>query len=246
MRWMKHMTAARNNEVLSELLEFFGAEGYGVWWIILELIGAQMDKSDKCSARYSIKKWSKSCHVSPKKFQKVVSFLSKLEQITAKVCTNNSDFMIIECRKLLKFRDEYSRKSGHTPDKLPKKSGATPVQETETETDIYSEDSKEFRLSLFLLNNIRKRKPDFKIPNLQKWAVQSDYILRIDKRDIEEVKNVIAWIQKDEFWQDNILSTAKLRKQYDKLVLKMNKVKPFSQPATLTAIPGAVHVKNLH
>lgn len=87
----------------------------------------------------------------------------------------------------------------------------------------YSEDSKEFRLSLFLLNTIRKRKPDLKMPNLQKWSEQSDYILRIDKRDPHEVKKVVEWCQLDEFWQDNILSTAKLRKQYDKLVLKMNK-----------------------
>ena len=34
---------------------------------------------------------------------------------------------------------------------------------------------------------------------------------------------MIEWCQTDEFWQDNILSTAKLRKQYDQLVLKMNK-----------------------
>lgn len=87
----------------------------------------------------------------------------------------------------------------------------------------YLENSKEFRLSLFLFNNIRKRKPDYKQPDFQKWSIQSDYILRIDKRDIEECKKVIIWCQQDEFWQDNILSTAKLRKQYDKLVLKMNK-----------------------
>lgn len=94
----------------------------------------------------------------------------------------------------------------------------------ENEEKNYSEDSKEFRLSLFLFNNIRKRKPDYKIPDLQKWSIQSDYILRIDRRDLEEVKKIIIWCQTDEFWQDNILSTAKLRKQYDQLVLKMNKI----------------------
>ncbi len=97
------------------------------------------------------------------------------------------------------------------------------VKNGKNEKKEYSEDSNEFRLSLFLFNNIRKRKPDYKQPDFQKWSIQSNYILRIDKRDINEVKAVIKWCQTDEFWQDNILSTAKLRKQYDKLVLKMNK-----------------------
>ena len=82
------------------------------------------------------------------------------------------------------------------------------------------------------------------MPNLQKWSEQSDYILRIDKRDPHEVKKVVEWCQKDEFWQDNVLSTAKLRKQYDKLVLQMRKdsTKSESKSATLTAMPGAISV----
>jgi len=120
------------------------------------------------------------------------------------------------------------------------------VNNVENEEKNYSEDSNEFRLAVFLLNNIRKRKPDFKIPNLQTWSKQSDYILRIDRRDIGEVKKVVMWCQADEFWQDNILSTAKLRKQYDQLVLKMNKETAngiqSKKSATLTAIPGAISV----
>lgn len=96
----------------------------------------------------------------------------------------------------------------------------------ESKNKEYSEDSKEFRMSLFLFNEIRKRKPDYKKPDFQKWSIQSDYILRIDRRDMHEVKKVVEWCQTDEFWQDNILSIAKLRKQYDKLVLKMNKNGP--------------------
>ena len=38
--------------------------------------------------------------------------------------------MIIECRNLLKYRDEYSKKSGQSPDKLPPK-----IQSIETEAD---------------------------------------------------------------------------------------------------------------
>lgn len=128
MRWFKHLTSARHDEAMAELLDEFGAEGYGMWWIILEMIGRQMDKTNKCSARYSLKKWSKACIVSTKKFQKVVSFLSKLEKLSIKTCQKNSNFLIIECPNLLKFRDEYSKKSRQAPDKRQTKSGVTPEQ----------------------------------------------------------------------------------------------------------------------
>jgi hypothetical protein len=142
MRWFKHLTAAHNDEALAEVLDEFGAEGYGMWWLILEKIAAQMDKTDRCFARYSLKNWSKTCQVSAKKFQKFVSFLSKLEKLSAKKCEKNSNFLIIECPNLLKFRDEYTKKSGQTPERRRKKSNNTPSQETEAETDTEADSPK--------------------------------------------------------------------------------------------------------
>lgn len=83
--------------------------------------------------------------------------------------------------------------------------------------------SDEFRLSGFLLGLIKERKPDFKVPNLQKWALHIDRMIRIDKRDPDRIRAVIEWSQWDDFWQNNILSTEKLRAQFDKLEMKMVK-----------------------
>ena len=41
------------------------------------------------------------------------------------------------------------------------------------------------------------------------------------RQNHEVIEKVIKWCQGDPFWQNNILSTAKLRKQYDQLALKM-------------------------
>ena len=40
-------------------------------------------------------------------------------------------------------------------------------------------------------------------------------MMQRDNRTAEQIKNMIDWCQNDEFWKQNILSTAKLRKQYD-------------------------------
>ena len=56
---------------------------------------------------------------------------------------------------------------------------------------------------------------------MQIWAKHIDLAIRIDNRTPEELRAVIEWCQGDSFWQNNILSTEKLRKQFDKLWMQM-------------------------
>jgi hypothetical protein len=66
-------------------------------------------------------------------------------------------------------------------------------------------------------------KPEAREKSIAKWAVDIDRMLRIDKRTTEEIDAVIRWCQSDSFWSANILSGAKLRKQYDKLLPQMKR-----------------------
>lgn len=85
---------------------------------------------------------------------------------------------------------------------------------------IYSPNSVEIRMSELLLNLIRQRNPNFRQPKIQSWAKHVDLMIRFDKRPPEEIGKVIRWCQQDSFWCTNILSTEKLRKQYDQLQMK--------------------------
>lgn len=82
------------------------------------------------------------------------------------------------------------------------------------------ESPESLELSALLLQRILDRKPDFKKPNLQSWAGHVDKMIRLDNRKPERIREIIQWCQSDDFWQNNILSTAKLRKQFDKLELR--------------------------
>lgn len=88
--------------------------------------------------------------------------------------------------------------------------------------EIYSPNSIELRTAELLLGLIRQRNPGFKQPDLQKWADYVSKMVHIDKRSPEDLEKVIQWCQADSFWQNNILSTEKLRKQFDSLYLKMS------------------------
>ena len=84
--------------------------------------------------------------------------------------------------------------------------------------------SDEVRLAELLLEKILSRNPNHKKPNLQTWAKDIDLMIRIDTRTPEDIRRVIEWSQNDQFWQSNILSTAKLRKQFDQIWAKMGAV----------------------
>lgn len=87
--------------------------------------------------------------------------------------------------------------------------------------DIFPLESEERKLSTLLYGLILKRRANFKKPNLDNWGKEISKMIRIDKRDIVEIEKVINWCQSDSFWQNNILSADKFRKQYDQLALKM-------------------------
>lgn len=78
---------------------------------------------------------------------------------------------------------------------------------------------------LMLLNN-----PSAKEPNLEKWANDFRLMREKDNRTDEQIKYLINWTQKDDFWSTNILSPSKLRKQFDALVVKIKKEKAKTQP----------------
>ena len=71
--------------------------------------------------------------------------------------------------------------------------------------------------------------PVFKNKNkkltIEKWISEIDKLNRIDGILFKDIYDVITWALQDDFWQNNIWSGAKLRKQYDKLYVQMKKKK---------------------
>jgi hypothetical protein len=55
-----------------------------------------------------------------------------------------------------------------------------------------------------------------------KWHQEMEKLHRIDEYSYEQIEKTIRWAQNDSFWRSNILSPAKLRKQFGALQLRMN------------------------
>lgn len=140
MKWFKHQTRSHNDEKLEEVMHQFGLEGYGFWWLLLELIGQEMDASDKCELSYPLKVWARKLRCTPRKTSTIFSIFSEKTLILMSYDNTNGVGKIkISVPNLLKFRDEYSKKSGQTPDKLPTDSGPKII---DTEVDKEEEKKK--------------------------------------------------------------------------------------------------------
>lgn len=86
----------------------------------------------------------------------------------------------------------------------------------EQQTDAIASD-----LSTYLFEEIQKRMPRFKKPNMKEWAIVMDRMIRIDKRESFEIMEVIAWLKNDDWYAANIISPTSLRKKFDEIKSKM-------------------------
>ena len=82
---------------------------------------------------------------------------------------------------------------------------------------LFSEIIKQNLKSRLLTNNNRTRQ---KIT--QKWAVDIEKLILIDKQEPSTVEEVILFATHDNFWGANILSGRKLREKWDTLTRRMN------------------------
>jgi len=110
----------------------------------------------------------------------------------------------------------------------PLKAGVNPPLKAEIEREIDIEEEGEFppkilELTAILRSLILQRKPDRKLAT--SWAKNTasaiDRMIRLDGRNLEQVRRVIEWSQDNDFWWKNILSGEKLREKFDQLEADM-------------------------
>lgn len=90
---------------------------------------------------------------------------------------------------------------------------------------VFQESTDEYKLALLLRQKILENLPSARVPRaspdgLAKWCLDINRMIRLDKRDPDEIASVIRWAQSDSFWRSNILSARKLREKWETLVLQ--------------------------
>lgn len=133
MKWMKHLTAASDDEKIAKLVDKGGLAAYGLYWRVNEIIAAHMEGQEpSCSVSYSIAKWSRLLGVRGANVERQLRDLGATGVATIE---RRGDDITATNRNLLKYRDEYSKKSGHTPDNVPPRTDTEVEEEVDTEVE---------------------------------------------------------------------------------------------------------------
>ncbi len=102
-----------------------------------------------------------------------------------------------------------------------------------------SDNSVEMVLANELKEYILENNPKARVPvNLDRWAHVFDLMMRRDKRTVDDIRRVMEFSQRDDFWKSNILSPSSLRKQFDRLYLRITSRKQASYQAPYHKVKG--------
>jgi hypothetical protein len=227
----------------------FGNDGYALWFKTLELLGKSDQHYYDCNTVDNWEYYLSYCGVNSISATEILNKLSELGSID----NNLWDKKIIWSAKFIEgIADVYRKRKTEIPlppisdninsisDNINSNNGIENTQSkvkyskvNKSKVNQYSEQSSEVVLSKLLFELMLKNNPKAKEPNFQTWAVDIDRMKRIDKKSDQEIEGAIRWSQQDSFWCANILSTKKLREQYDKLYLaaKRSKNNGASKPA---------------
>jgi hypothetical protein len=101
---------AHKDDALSAVLEEHGLDAYALFWLIIEHIGSRMEK-DRMTPELinSELKWSQILYTSVRRFRTISNSLAEKGLIVCE-CTDNR--IRISIPNIVKYKDEYSKKSG--------------------------------------------------------------------------------------------------------------------------------------
>lgn len=248
--YFPHFSNARNDRKIRRLRKELGIEGYGIFFIVLEVLRDQPDYKYPIE---DIDLLADEIGTSEQKVKAVVGSYDLFDVNEDNMFFSSNLIMYLqpylqgkERKRISGIRGNLIRYNHITKEQSKGMSDddillrykelndssqcdslaiAIKVKEKRTNEKKINKTSNEFRMAQ-LLYDLHREKIDknFKKTddNLNKWAIDIDRLHRIDSRDYDEIEKVIRWCKDDRFWSPNIVSGSKLRKQYDVLVAKMN------------------------
>lgn len=247
--YFSHDSNARHDIKIQALRSVHGLKGYGMYWVIIELM---RDSNDYC---LPIKK---------------VTFLALARELDCTAddaknfideCINEfglfiSDDLNFWSDSLLSRMDRYNQKKEMQIQKgrkggLSNKSVIIPQKLTETNlldvpvnltaedkpikkerikkenaTVAHFEDDVKYLTDL-LIKKIKENNANAKVPvNLNGWKKDILAMVDLDKYKFEQIEKIIEFSQCDDFWKSNVLSAKKLREKAGTLILQLQRARP--------------------
>lgn len=242
MKWIKHDTDANQDAKLQNVLLDYGLEGYGLYWYCIELIAGKVDKDNiTFELEHDARIIARNVGSTAQKVEEMMRYFVELGLFEN--CQGT-----ITCLKLAKRLDKSMTSNPEMRgiiENLKSHDGimteSEKVMQDKIRLDKNREDNlvtaapnkKKFNFNQYhmsfaeaMLERIKLIAPQSKKPNLESWANTIRLLCENDNVEINHAWNVFKWANSDSFWQTNILSADKFRKQFAQLSAKMPKQQP--------------------
>ncbi len=121
MKWIQHQNNSRHDPKLRRLIRKHGPAGFGVYWMIVEIIAEKLNDNLDCILEHNLEDLSDELTIDIATLETILNDCVKFQLFTM---INNQ----YQCLKVLKYMDEWTRKKIKSSDKLPSHSGVTPEQ----------------------------------------------------------------------------------------------------------------------
>jgi hypothetical protein len=255
--YFQHDYHARKDPKCQALISEYGITAYGMYWSLIEIMHEQGGKIKKFPRLYEglafefgiekellVKQIEAMLH----DFELLVQDDDYIwsERVLFNLKEREAKKMLrVEAGKLGGIKSGVSRLNRSKSKQCLKQNEANEAKERkgkeikEKNIKTFLSDSVEVGLSELLFQKIISRNPKFKKPNIQLWAKDISMMMTADTRAPDDIQKVIVWCQDDSFWQNNILSAGKLRKQFDQLYLKMQQTTQQGVPWYEKALQGS-------
>lgn len=189
MKWFKHFSSAAYSDDLEWVRAHFGNEGYALWWLILEKIASGMDHTDKCYRVLPIQEWCRYLRV---KRQKLISYLTQVQQKLNISWTLIDNELKIEICKLVELRDDTTKKQ------RIKKCHSGIIPEQEEEEDIEEDKDKKLEVDKSTSVELKKQLDDvFRfyrvVMDRPKYQLTKKRIVKLKQRLSEKPTGLIEW-----------------------------------------------------
>jgi hypothetical protein len=231
MKWFKHDSDAHTDAKLKRVKHKYGITGFGLYWYCVELVARKIDSKN---ITFELEEDAELIAIEWGLEQKLVEeILHYFVEIGLFECEKTS----ITCFKLAKRLDDTNSKNTQIKSILNRISqsksenvgegqnisGQIRRDKNRIEKD---HDPEDLKLAGIMFESIKLVVPKTKPPNLESWADQIRLMREQDNLSLTDIRNVFAWANQDSFWQSNILSPTKLRKQFPRLHAASKKTRP--------------------
>ena len=106
MKWFKHYSDASRSEKLAQLVDEFGIEGYGRYWLLIELLAEKFDGKD---TNFTIHNTTikRTLYIHHDKM--AAKFLGTIANLGLMSCVSTNKLWSISCPKLLEIKDNHTK-----------------------------------------------------------------------------------------------------------------------------------------